>query len=86
MHVPFCNWTLINDSLILCLCLFILVFTVELLYYFGGATPWYQSLPGLNSLGTWEVVFTTMGLSRLIEIFVCMVCYVITCLCDSMVL
>ena len=25
-------------------------------------TTWYQSEPGLNTLGSWEVVFTTVGL------------------------
>ena len=36
-------------------------------YYFEGVTTWYQSVPGSNTLGTWEVVRFTMGVSRLIE-------------------
>ena len=34
---------------------------------FEGVTTWYQSVPGSNTLGTWEVIRITMGLSRLIE-------------------
>ena len=36
-------------------------------YYFEGVTTWYQSVPGSNTLGTWEVISITMGLSRLVE-------------------
>ena len=36
-------------------------------YIFEGVTTWYQSVPGLNTLGTWEVISITMGSSRLIE-------------------
>ena len=32
-----------------------------------GVTTWYQSEPGLNTLGSWEVVFTTVGLLRLVR-------------------
>ncbi|KAF5934917.1 hypothetical protein HYC85_026046 [Camellia sinensis] len=32
-----------------------------------GVTTWYQSVPGSNTLGTWEVISITMGSSRLIE-------------------
>ena len=39
----------------------------SLMLYFEGVTTWYQSVPGLNTLGTWEVVNTTMGLSHLLE-------------------
>ena len=35
--------------------------------FFEGVTTWYQSVPGSNTLGTWEVIRITMGLSRLIE-------------------
>ena len=35
--------------------------------FFEGVTTWYQSVPGLNTLGTWEVISITMGLSRLLE-------------------
>ena len=34
---------------------------------FEGVTTWYQSVPGLNTLGTWEVISITLGSSRLIE-------------------
>ncbi|KAF5932581.1 hypothetical protein HYC85_028752 [Camellia sinensis] len=34
-------------------------------YHFQGVTTWYQSVPGSNTLGTWEVIRITMGLSRL---------------------
>ena len=37
------------------------------MYSFEGVTTWYQSVPGSNALGTWEVIRITMGLSRLIE-------------------
>ena len=37
------------------------------MYYFEGVTTWYQSVPGSTTLGTWEVISFTMGLSRLIE-------------------
>ena len=37
------------------------------MYYFEGVTTWYQSVPGSNTLGTWEVIRITIGLSRLIE-------------------
>ena len=40
---------------------------VGIMYYFEDVTTWYQSVPGLNTLGTREVVSTTMGLSRLLE-------------------
>ena len=30
-------------------------------------TTWYQSEPGLNTLGSWEVVFTTVGLLRIVR-------------------
>ena len=35
--------------------------------YFEGITTWYQSVPWSNTLGTREVVSTTMGSARLIE-------------------
>ena len=35
--------------------------------FFEGVTTWYQSVPGSNTLGTWEVISITMGLSRLVE-------------------
>ena len=38
-----------------------------MLFFFEGVTTWYQSVPGSNTLGTWEVISITMGLSRLIE-------------------
>ena len=38
-----------------------------IMYYFEGIITWYQSVPGSNTLGTWEVIRITMGLSRLIE-------------------
>ena len=34
---------------------------------YEGVTTWYQSVPGLNTLGTWEVISITLGSSRLIE-------------------
>ena len=34
---------------------------------FEGVTTWYQSVPGLNTLGTWEVICIALGSSRLIE-------------------
>ena len=37
------------------------------MYYFEGVTTWYQSILGSNTLGTWEVISITMGLSRFIE-------------------
>ena len=37
------------------------------MYFFEGVTTWYQSGPGSNTFGTWEVIRITMGLSRLIE-------------------
>ena len=49
---------------------FLLLMHVNLIYdgfYFEGVTTWYQSVPGLNTLGTWEVISITMGSSRLIE-------------------
>ena len=30
-------------------------------------TTWYQSEPGLNTLGSWEVVFTTVGLLHVVR-------------------
>ena len=36
----------------------------DLLVYFEGVTTWYQSIPGLNTLGTWEVISITLGSSR----------------------
>ena len=36
-------------------------------FIFEGVTTWYQSVPGSNTLGTREVVSTTMVLSRMIE-------------------
>mgnify|MGYP003702537807 CR=1 FL=1 len=36
-------------------------------FIFEGVTTWYQSVPGLNTLGTWEVISITLGSSRLIE-------------------
>ena len=38
--------------------------------YFEGVTTWYQSVPGLNTLGMWEVISTIMGLPRLLETYV----------------
>lgn len=32
-----------------------------------GATTWYQSEPGLNTLGSWEVIFTTVGVLRMVR-------------------
>ena len=32
-----------------------------------GVTTWYQSEPGLNTLGSWEVVFTTVGVLRMVR-------------------
>ena len=43
---------------------------VGFMYYFEDVTTWYQSVPGLNTLGTCEVVSTTVGLSRLLETYV----------------
>ena len=40
------------------------------MYFFDGVTTWYQSVPGSNTLGTWEVISITMGLSRLLETYV----------------
>ena len=52
------------------------------MYYFEGVTTWYQSVPGSNTLGTWEVISITMGLSRLIrDLDVVSHAYLITCLC-----
>ena len=48
---------------------------------FWGVTTWYQSVPGSNTLGMWEVIRITMGLSRLIETLACIVC-----LCDNMLM
>ena len=42
---------------------------VGIMYYFEGVTTWYQSVLGSNTLGTREVVSTTMGLSRLLETY-----------------
>ena len=39
----------------------------DLWVYFEGVTTQYQSVQGLNTLGTWEVISITMGLSRLFE-------------------
>ena len=47
----------------------------DLWVYFEGVTTWYQSVPGLNTFGTWEVISITMGLSRLLETQ--MYCYVL---------
>ena len=30
-------------------------------------TTWYQSEPGLNTLGSWEVDFTTVGLLQVVR-------------------
>ena len=38
--------------------------------FYEGVTTWYQSVRGLNTLGTWEVISITMGLSRLLETYV----------------
>ena len=49
---------------------FLIILHVNIIYYgfiFEGVTTWYQSVPGLNTLGTWEVSSITMGSSRLIE-------------------
>ena len=35
-------------------------------FNFEGVTTWYQSVPGLNTLGTWDVISITVGSSRLI--------------------
>ena len=40
---------------------------MSFMFYFEGVTTWYQSVPGSKTLGTWEVIRITMGLSRLIE-------------------
>lgn len=32
-----------------------------------GVTTWYQSELGLNTLGSWEVVFTTVGVLRMVR-------------------
>ena len=56
-----------------------------IMYYFEGVTAWYQSVPSSNTLGTWEVISITMGLSRFIRDLDEMLCaFVITCLCDYM--
>ena len=52
-------------------------------FNFEGVTTWYQSVPGLNTLGTWEVISITMGLSRLVrDLDIVLHAYMITCLCD----
>ena len=48
-------------------------------YIFEGVSTWDQSVPGVKTLGTWEVISITLGSSRLIETE----CNVI-CLCDNM--
>ena len=42
----------------------------DLWVYVEGVTTWYQSVLGLNTLGAWEVISITMGLSRLLETYV----------------
>ena len=64
--MSFNKYTLMNGIKVIFLsqCMSILyVLWVE----FEGVTTWYQSVPGLNTLGTWEVISITMGSSRLIE-------------------
>lgn len=61
--------TLINEYMFISP-MFMVIMSVWVMYYFEGVTTWYQSVPGLDTLGTWEVVSSTMGSSRLLETYV----------------
>ena len=67
LHVMSFNKITLMNEIILC---FLISMHVNIIYYgfnLEGVTTWYQSVPGSNTLGTWEVISITMGLSRLLE-------------------